>query len=34
MSPFRLVFNSNSKFEEVSDVKIIANQEDSALSLD
>lgn len=33
LSPFRLIFNVNSVFEEVSDVNIIANPEDSAITL-
>jgi hypothetical protein len=33
ISPFKLMFHTNSLFEEVSDVNIIARVEDSALSL-
>ena len=33
MSPYRLVFNINSKFEEVSDVKIIGRPEEYAITL-
>lgn len=34
MSPFKLMFHTNSVFEEVSDVHIIAKSEDSAITLD
>ena len=33
MSPFRLIFNTNSTFEEVSDVNLIARPEEAALTL-
>lgn len=33
MSPFKLTFNINSVFEEVSDVHVIARPEDAAITL-
>lgn len=33
MSPFKLIFSTNSKFEEVSDTSSIAKNEDSAITL-
>ena len=33
MSPYRLIFNTNSSFEEVSDVHLIARSEETAINL-